>query len=332
MTALTVHIQTETKFYYQLLPSAFKGPESLLYYSWHCFTHADKIANDLCGDKRESVRKYVKISITVGGYLGGVVALPITLCSAPFTLVADIVIGVAEIAFCYYHGLEKQELLMIAHRKLVVSPCQHVTYCIGVLAGLLVANQILTKGNLWNLGFKVNLVVGLILWPVGYMFGQMAVGSLPKSINHHCFNIFINGGAGETDGTKWTDAGFGGLSSRQRFIPNQGPKSSYAGNQKTEGDQWRAYLQGEIKEIEQLNVRLYDATVNKAYLSFKNRLLAQSTPRALLELPSGFAAEELRKRYRSLSIVLHPDKNPSNKDEATVLVRVLNRANENLRH
>jgi hypothetical protein len=202
-----LHIQlSSNNFQYQLLPSAFKIAECPTYFCWKSIKFSEILYNrDAASGLERTKNRAIAILAGAGGYLGGIIALPITLCSAPITLLADIVIGTAECIFCIYHGLKKEDLSIIAHRKFIVSPCQHLTFCLGALTGL-GASWLLISAYTLNpwLGFKSSL----LFWSLGYALGQKAVGMLPKSLNHQSLNIFIGGGSGEgqDEQKKWLDS------------------------------------------------------------------------------------------------------------------------------
>ncbi len=52
----------------------------------------------------------------------------VSLCCSPVTLVADIIIGIAEIAFASLRGCSNSVLQSIALKKLVASPVQHLVF------------------------------------------------------------------------------------------------------------------------------------------------------------------------------------------------------------
>lgn len=316
-----------TPFQYQLLPSAFKIVEYPTHICWQLFSSTSaKLWNQNAADGSEKFKNCsLAILSGVGGYLGGIAALPVTLCSVPITAIADVVVGVAECAFCLYHGMGRAELLTIAHRKFIVSPCQHLAFCIGTLAGLGVGYAIICGYTLVP-----------IFWTVGYAFGQFSIGILPKNLNHHSYNIMCNGGSGENEDKKWADEGESfkeehfnkNIPSFSNQIPPSFPGSSDFPPQSTSKTEWINFIEKEIPHLSHIN----DANLSKEYISYKQRLLQKCSPEELLELPANFTQAQLRQKYRILALILHPDKNAPRRQEAEALFKVLNEANAKLKN
>lgn len=203
-------------FQYQLLPSAFQIAECPTYLCWKAMKHADALWNRDEATSGELLKnRTIAVLAGLGGYIGGMCAVPFTLCCTPVTLLADLVIGACEYAYCLKKGLLQADLDIIKHRKFFVSPCQHLTFCLGAIASLgIIWIPVLARMSpfiptiglkaAWMEGFKVSL----IFWTIGYAFGQVAVGQLPQSFNHHSFNIFIGGGSGEEsdEHSKWLNS------------------------------------------------------------------------------------------------------------------------------
>ena len=273
------------------------------------------------------------VLINVFGYLGGMVALPITLCAAPLTLVADLIIGLAECIFCLYHNVSKEDLFILAHRKFVVSPCQHLAFCLGCIGGmitlpLIYSTIMLLIGRRFEV-FVSGLAAAPLFWTFGYSFGQVAVGKLPGSLNHRSFNIFLDGGSGEKPGEKWFDADFTKDSTPQfqkrdekqsNFAPDPGTTSFSSRYNRLK---WREFLKGEILYLSHIN----DANLHPDYIGFKIRVMKRCFPEDLLQLSRPYSPDEMRKQFRKFSLVLHPDKNAPRQREATALFKILNEAN-----
>ncbi len=68
-------------------------------------------------------------------YLRATVVYPIIICAAPVTMVADVVIGVAECIFCtIVRGDSLRDVAELARKKIIVSPLHHLTFIISSLA------------------------------------------------------------------------------------------------------------------------------------------------------------------------------------------------------
>ncbi len=319
-----IEYSRDTTFQYQLLPSAFKIAEFPTYYCFEKWKYSRDLWN---ADTQTNEEWYKNRSLAVltgiSSMAGGMIALPITLCAAPITMVADIVIGIGECAFCIYKQVARDEILTIAHRKFVISPCQHLAFCLGA---------IVTLGSMYlfaALKFGYFSHVALIAWPLSYGFAQSAVGNLPKSLNHHSLNIFINGGVGDSSYgvyTKFADIDlkekFGiGPSTQNISPPNSGGFQQQA-SKEIDPNKWKDYLKTEVQFMRSVN----DASLSKDYIDFKKRLINKCLPKELLGLPEGFSKDDLNGKYHSLSLLVHPDKNQPRLKEAESLFKVLQHA------
>jgi hypothetical protein len=302
-------------FQYQLLPSAFKIAESPTYLCWKSIKFSESLWNRNCANNYEQFKnRTFAVLLGISSYLGGIVALPITIGLTPLTLLADIIVGIAECIFCLYKGLAKEDLSIIAHRKFVISPCQHLTFCLGAITGLGLAWLVsISRLNLWS--FKGSL----LFWSMGYAFGQKAVGLLPKSLNHQSLNIFIGGGSGEgpDEQEKWLDSNIN--------VHNQ-PKSNPFGQDKQLNYQiqWNNFINKEILSLNRIN----DANLAIQYTDFKQRLIKKCSPKDLMELSNNFNQTDLQREYRKLALIIHPDKNLPRQREAAALFNVLQKAYE----
>lgn len=62
-------------------------------------------------------------------YAGSMVVTPIVLCAVPLTITADIVVGIAESAFCLIYRRDGlQAVGAVAKKKMIVSPLHQLTY------------------------------------------------------------------------------------------------------------------------------------------------------------------------------------------------------------
>ncbi len=301
-TIINYTSKVENDFQYQLQPSAFKIAEFPTHLCWESIKSAEKLFQSDTNSIPELVKnRTIAVLYGVGGYLGGMIALPVTLCLTPITLLADIVVGVAEILFCIYHGANKEDLYVIAHRKFAISPCQHLTFCLGAIAGLGISSFFVGSFTFGG---------ALIFWSLGYALGQKATSMLPESLNDSSFNIFIGGGSGEGDDNEsW-------------FKNTKSASASDRTKEQADTPPWEEYIQKAIPSLSRVN----DANLNGKYIDFKKSLLKKCSPQELLGLADGFSKEDLQANYRLLTLILHPDKNRSREKEATALFSVLREA------
>ncbi len=299
-------------FQYQLLPSAFQIAEAPTYLCWKSLSSTEFYWNQKSEKSLENLKnKTIAIALGVGGYVGGIAALPITVCTASITMIADVIIGIAEIAFCKYKGVENQELFTIVHRKFIVSPCQHLTFCLTAIATTAALYVFGWTRILTSFSFPVPLC---LLWSMSYALGQSVVGCLPNYLNHHSFNIFINGGSGEENCPNWLDSDFK-IPQANTEEPSQRPHVSSS-------SEWTNFIERIIPDLNQIN----DVNLSEEYVTFKIRLLSKCSPADLLDLPNNFSLRDLTSRYRRLAFLFHPDKNRPRIREAEALFKALSEA------
>jgi hypothetical protein len=102
------------------------------------------------------------------GYLAGFVALPITLALIPVSIVADIIVGIIEIVRCKFQGIDNDDTLEVAKRKIVIAPAQQLVYLITNIALYAIFS-----------GFSFSLCISsLCLWPVHHLAAKVAVTAL----------------------------------------------------------------------------------------------------------------------------------------------------------
>ncbi|MGD2168616.1 MAG: hypothetical protein PVI40_00045 [Chlamydiota bacterium] len=165
------------------LPSAFKIAECPTYLCWQLIKSSENLWNKRTSSNIELYknRSFAVLS-GMGGFIGGIKAIQITIAATPITIIADLVVGVVECVFNYYHKANNNDVSAIAYRKLVISPCQQITF--------------------YLTSYFIN-ILAIPFWSIPYGMGQIAVGRLPKVFDYHLFNIFINEGSGSRVGEKW---------------------------------------------------------------------------------------------------------------------------------
>ncbi len=315
---MSVIFSDARSYQYQMLPSAFKVAEIPTYCCWGALRYsANLLDKDLNNEithikkvmKERNFREFkdviVKISkIALIGGIGltvGAVAFPLLICSIPLTITADAIIGIAEIAFCSYQGLETKDLLLIAHRKFVLSPKQQLTFAFLSLFALFSTYRFI-KNSFGSLIDEFPLVIYL-LWPACYRGGQIAVGDPQRGLNLSSFNIFINGGALDLNGRRMTESFEIPIQANE----NEGTLS------------WLDLLENERSNLRRIN----DAELSKGYIEFKTKIFNKYSPIRLFELTQNYNQEELNLAFRKFALIVHPDKNPTRKVEAEALTRIL---------
>ncbi|PIS00716.1 MAG: hypothetical protein COT84_06105 [Chlamydiae bacterium CG10_big_fil_rev_8_21_14_0_10_35_9] len=167
----------------QTLPSAFKIAEYPTYLCWQLIKSSENLWNKQTSSNIELYKnRSLAVLSGVVGFTGGIKAIQITIAATPITIMADLVVGAAECVFNYYHKANNNDVSAIAYRKLVISPCQQITF--------------------YLTSYFIN-TLAIPFWSAPYSVGQLAVGRLPKVFDYHLFNIFINGGSGSRAGEKW---------------------------------------------------------------------------------------------------------------------------------
>lgn len=244
-------------------------------------------------------------------------ALAVSVILAPLTTVIDMIIGVAEIAFASYKGYNKSELLNIAQKKFVASPAQHLTYVISFtipsLIFTIVGMRSLRSLNQCIIPF---LLIGGALGPIIYRENQKIIGALPQFLRPDGFNIFIEGGARDREGRKFTEW----EKSYNDYKTKREKEEPRFQNPIQNTDLWKEFISKEKHSL----TKVENAT--SAYDSFKNGIIEDKTPQQLLGLNDSFSKDALNKTFRTLATKIHPDRNLDRKDEATILMKYLNEA------
>jgi hypothetical protein len=259
-----------------------------------------------------------------------VVVYPLTICAAPFTMLSDMILGVAEIAFAYYKGCDTDTLKSIALKKFVASPAQHLTFMTINGAGCFVATACITLA--YHIPFIYCLPFSGWLTIFTYPTSQQVIGTLPKWTRPEGFSIFIDGGASDLDGSKYTqqfDKDYQKYEQERRqkydqewlkFARAQSEQTYQQQNTSnfnmSEEDTWDIVCQKIITELS-----LKESAGLTDYDRFKNGIIKKMKPRELLGLNSNFTAQELRYVFKKFSLVLHPDRNAHRATESTAITQ-----------
>lgn len=342
---IKVDLASSKAFQYQLLPSAFRIAELPTYACWKALKYASSLIeqSNITKDRFECYKKRTfSVLLGVSGFLGGMVAYPLMLCSTPVTILADIIIGIAECAFCLYQEVSKEDLLIIAHRKFVVSPCQQLSFLLGsqfggisfaiIIFPSFVSSQIAFT-TIAATAFKASMCFNCLFWLFAYSSGQSySLERLPKALNDPSFNIFI-------------ESGFSGYGIEQ-MLHQPGVDPIFENNplmqtKNTYQDQprpnpfpsqsennvnlnWNNFIANEISELSSIN----DVNLSQKYIDFKKNMISKVKPEVLLGLSRNFTPDDVRNKFLSLCLILHPDRNQPRIKEATAMFKVLHKAYE----
>lgn len=296
--------------YYEPLPSTFTLVERPI--RW---LH-DKAVNEECSDNW--MENGVKMTAVL---LLSIAIQPIVVCSSPVTMVADLVVGAVEISFAYYKGCDTNTLKNIAHIKFIASPIQHLSF-IFVNAAWAISAAIYI--NIGGIAFTTRLIVGGGFTAlISYQMAQLSIRKLPAWAKPNGFNIFINGGAINTSGYKYTDNFDKEYNSYKKSYYKQ--KESYKAHENRNVDEsensWKDMCQNLICIVKLTEVKAEHGYRLTPYDQFKNGIVEKLEPRKLLGLENNFTVEDLRKVYKKFSAILHPDKNIGRENEATELIK-----------
>ena len=243
-----------------------------------------------------------------------IIAFSILTPLTPVTMLIDPIIGIAEIVFALYKGEDSSTLRSIAHKKFIASPAQHFV-CITIELLTLAIMGFSELGLIpYNSSLKIKIsfvfvnagVAGFGIYPIM----QKAVTALPNYCRPDGFNIFINGGAPDEYGKKYTaEAAEKTYQSYRKEWDNS--------TQKDWG--WSEFIDGTLKDCNLEKV----ASATTEYDKFKNRLIDKKSTQELLELAKNFTSQQLKTKYHQLFMALHPDKNRDNQEEAKTLSQCL---------
>lgn len=132
---------------------------------------------------------------------GGFVVYCIAVCATPVTIVADMVAGVAECAFCTLKGYSSAEIASLAKKKFLVSPLHQLIFLATATVIPILLTPLLTLRMRLSVvptnGEFINSIAAYIFfaWPLMYMFTQSTINDLSPEWNHRQFNIFYDRGA-----------------------------------------------------------------------------------------------------------------------------------------
>lgn len=251
--------------------------------------------------------------ISLPNLLMRVVVYPLTLCAAALTMLADIILGLAEISFAYYKGCNETVLKSIALKKIIASPIQHLTFIAINATGCCISALYISL--IYKISFISCLPFSGFLTLVTYPISQKAIGALPKWARPDGFYIFIDGGANDLDGSKYTQQ-FDKM--YQQYKQERTQKRS---NLNVTKDDWDGVCEKIIKEFSLKEIKKENDSELTGYEQFKNGIIKKIKPQKLLNLNDNFTEKELRSSFKKYSLLLHPDRNPNRIDESNALTK-----------
>ncbi|OQR70174.1 dnaJsubfamily C member 8-like [Tropilaelaps mercedesae] len=113
-------------------------------------------------------------------------------------------------------------------------------------------------------------------------------------------------------------------------IPGYPPYMQMPGPTATAGDVALSQFMSEVKEIEKRDERMTSPGQIERLLR-PGSTYFNLNPFEVLQLDPSASMDDIKKRYRQLSILLHPDKNPDHKERAQAAFDIVKKANEALK-
>jgi len=294
-------------FQYQLKDSAFTIVEyptflcqKAMVYSkelWNRDTHID--AEKM--DRQKIKNRSLAVLIGTAGYLGGMIAWPITSFTTPIALLADIIIGIAECVFCAYNGV-KEELKTIAHRKFKILPYQNLAFICGNITVLAAYLFFTTK-------IPIKRVSILFFWPLSYEWSKLTVRVC--SYYDESLNIFVK---------------------KQKRLVNvfDLPANNPLAEEplikiRYDKEEWNRFINEKIAFVSSIN----DANLSNDYLLFKKRLLERRYgPEEILGLQLEFTEKDFYEKQRKFLFLFATHVNRPRQQEAEALTSVVEKVSE----
>ncbi len=260
--------------------------------------------------------EFMILAVPTGAAITGLIIL------TPLTVLTDMITGIAEIAFASYKGCDRATLKSIAHLKFIAYPVQQLAFLGTVLTLPLLITAISLpeayidssrKGSGISctlLGYAIGTLV--LTAPLLYGFGQKNINKLPKWARPEKLNIFIDGGASDQYGRKYTE---------DYFDRNYAKYKTESRNDFVATDLNDVYqaFRNEIKLLDKKeNSKFFD------YNEFKLNLMDGKSAKDLFKLKNEFTKKDLKKSYYAYALLFHPDKNIGNEEEAAVLMKCIN--------
>lgn len=302
--------------------------------------------------------------------LGTALAFPISIALTPITIIADIFAGVIQASMRLSQGADKKEILSILHKKVIASPVQQGTYLLISATGLGVFTGAAFFKLFWGWLSPVPtltttaLVISALMGDQLYCSSQRYVAQLPRFFRPDGYNVFIGDGAVDRWGNKVDfDPETTYLKWRREYEAQQARESLFERDRKTENsppkyEEYKRTYSASARDYAFPSGTYRSTSADKARQAFSstrskvqvdlNELAAQSCKK-FKNIRSwfknnedtytlfGFSSsdevtiEQLKKKYRALSLQCHPDRVCDNdKEEATIWFKLLNEARLNV--
>lgn len=326
--------------FYQPLPSAFTLIERPMRYI-HDFMTEKRGEEMRVLEKKNSYNRFKPKDETFFQELSGVIStiayglfqapgFILLTALTPLTITADIIIGIAEICFACYKGCERSTLESIARLKFVAYPIQQLTFFTvslmlpaGITAWMAAQISHETSTSLMMLtNWQWSLVVGcsFMVATLSYELGQRSIKFLPNWARPDGLNIFIEGGASDYLGNKYTEYSEANYKKwKQNDVPNFETKP----DKKVYVDPlyWDNVCESCVAEL--LKVKINNQNASPAYQQFIKGIQDKKKPQELLGINVNFKEDDLKAAFKKCALLFHPDRNKGREEEAAALTKCL---------
>lgn len=270
------------------------------------------------------------------------VSLPIAALT-PLTIAADIVVGAAEASSAKWNGATNRQIFRILHKKWIASPVQQLCFAMAsiaqkiatlsfgffcsfamLFAQLKFAHPWLTTWRITNLVMDNITQKGSMLWMIfcsmigvgvlEYSTSQRFFGErLPNCFKPEGFSIFINGGARNEFGQQYTNF----------FAQVDAEFAAEPQNSLTGVAAWNAFRY-DLKLEEIVLAKDSQMAPFLADLKIKSR-------EEFLQIDMPIEEQTIKACLRKWALILHPDRNPTETEQAKALFNALKVALQTLR-
>ena len=235
----------------------------------------------------------------------------VTMILTPFSLVADPIIGIVEALFAIHQGYSDHTWKLILHKKCIASPMQQLALLVIQVAIPVIISPFFINGSIKNNLTELLWIVGIGSFALSgftYEVAQTIIGrGFPDWAKPEGFLIFINGGAEDADGHKFTEEC---ESAYQDYKEQQGKSPQQS--------KWKEY-------VDSIKDSLSTEKGTDEFEGFKNNFKSGLTEKELLGITQ-LTEETLKTAYKKWSRVLHPDRRQGPGKDPEILFKVLGEA------